>query len=228
MAHKAELAAAHALRRFAVEDGERGEIALAAVHAVGVVAQARLHIFYFLTRHGRVDGDNLHLYLQGHKGDAVLRQVVEIAAHVAGRHLHVFCERLFHLLHAVAVGHVGGVVFAYLGERLAEILLHFLARAEVADKEVHLRVHLLLNHAFGHLHGVEVGLVQEETFDGDVLGDDAIRVAVDALAVLLHFLVGAFDVRFIDGVVAYDPCHFLGDIVLSCGIKRCGAGCCEA
>ena len=225
-AHEAELAAAHTRAGvFGVEDSHSGKFTLATGYAVGVVAQTCLDVVDFLTRNYGVQSQKLNLYLQRYEGDTVGWKLREVAAHVGGSRLYVFCERLAYLLHAGAVAHVFHIVFAYFGERLAEVLLHLFARAEVAYEIVHLLVDLHLYHRLLYLHSVYVGLMQKQALYGNLLGYKAIRVSGNAEAVALHLLIGFLDFRFIDWLVANHPGHFFDNVAVACGKDACGEYC---
>ncbi len=216
-AQKSEFAAAYTFGGLAVEDGECREVGFAAIDAVGHIAQTCFDIVYFLARNHGVDGDDLYFDLPGDVGYRVFGQTVKVFAHLVGRGLDVFGEVLLHHVYALAVADAVGVVFAYLGNGLAEILLDFFARAQVVDQEVDLLVYLHLDLRVLHDNGVDVGLVQVQTLDGHHLGNDAVRVTVDSLVVLLHIAICLLDFGLVYGVIADGPCHFFGNVVLGHG-----------
>ncbi len=213
--HETDLAATHGRSGIlAVEDGQGRELRLAACHAVGIVAQTRLHVIDLLLGNAGVDGDDLGLYLQGHVGDGVGRECIEIFAHVRGGGLHILCERALHLLDAVIVAHHVGHLCAELGNRATEIFLDLLLAAEVGDQIVQALFHRLVHHGLRYLHSIDVGLVEKQLVDGKALGDDTHRVTVNRHLVVQGLLVGLLDLAFIDRLVADHPGHLFDDVVV--------------
>ena len=68
-----------------IETCQRRERGLTLVDAVGILAQSIFHAIDFLLLYARCLRNNLHLHLCGHKRNAVLRQVSEVAAHLGRR-----------------------------------------------------------------------------------------------------------------------------------------------
>ena len=216
-AQKSEFAAAHAFGCLAVENGECREVCFATVDAVGHIAQTCFDIVYFLARNHRVDCNNLDFDLPGDVGYRVFGQVVKVFAHLAGCGFDVFGEILLHHVHTLAVADAVGIVFAYLGYGFAEILLDFFARTEVVNQEIELLIYLQLNLRILYDNRIDVCLMQVEALDGHHLGYDAVRVAVDGFAILLHIAICLLDFGLVYGVIADGPCHFFGNIVLGYG-----------
>jgi hypothetical protein len=77
----------------------------------------------------------------------------------------------------------------------------------------------LCDHRFLHLHGVNVGLVEKQFLQGQLLGYDAIGVAVNRRLFIEHLLVGFFDFAFVDGLVADHPRNLFDYVVVGC---QCG------
>ena len=133
---EAEFAALHSRAVLAVHDGEGGEFRLAAVDAVGIVAQSCLDILDLLARDDRIDGDDLRLDLEGHIGDAVFGEALEVSAHLAGSGLDILGEFLLDGGDDIVIAHHLHELLAQLGHRLAEIFLHLLFGSEIGDEEI--------------------------------------------------------------------------------------------
>ena len=112
---------------FRVETGQCGKRRLALGDAVGIVAQLFLHAVNLLRLYARGLRDDLHLHLSGHEGQAVLRQVLEVAPHLSRRHLDILHKLLTHLLHHLAVAEVIMQLCTHLTDGLLLILLQLLA-----------------------------------------------------------------------------------------------------
>ena len=114
---------------FGVETCQRGKRRLALLHTLGILAQLVLHAVDLLRLYTRCLRDDLHLYLRRHEGQAVLRHVAEVAAHLGGCHLQVFHQLLLHLLHHHAIAVVVVQLRTHLTDRHFLILFQLLARA---------------------------------------------------------------------------------------------------
>ena len=106
-------------------------------------------------------------------------QVLKVAAHFGGSHLHLAHQLLLHLLHLQSLAGVVAQVLAYLAIGLVEILLHLLARTNLRDEVVRIAVHLLDDLVLAHLDAVQLRLVEEELLHGQLFGDDTIGVCVE-------------------------------------------------
>ena len=61
--------------------------------------------------------------------------------------------------------------------------------------------------------------MQEKTLYGQLLGNNAVGVALDGSALALHIGICLLDFRFVDRFIAYHPCDFVDYIV---GRRRIG------
>ena len=121
------------------------------------------------------------------------------------------------------IAHALGHLLAELGEGLAEVFLHLLLGAEIGDEVVDTLLHSLRHHRLLHLHGVDVGLMQEKLLDGELLGDDAIGIARDRGFLVEHLLVSLLDFALVYRLVAHHPGHLLNDVVV--GSEGCKCEC---
>ena len=196
---------------FAIETGQRLERRLALVHAVGIVAQLLFHAVDFGHVDARHLGDDLHLDGGGHVGDAVGRQVLEIAAHLGRRDGDVLDKMLTHALGDELIAEVVAHGGANLRHRLLAILLELLHGAYLLHHVLDVALYLTGHLGIGHLDTVELGLVEEQLLNGYLLGDGAVGVAAPAHT--FHGRTDAFhfDLALQDGLVAHYPDHLVDD-----------------
>ena len=162
-------------------------------------------------------GDDLHLDLGRHVGDAVRRQVLEVAAHLGGRHLDIAHQLALHLPHPQTVAHVLAQRLTNLAGGLVEVFLHLLARADGGNILVGLKIHLADDLALGHLDTVQFGLVEEEFLHGNLFGYHAIGIRLEATALPDGLEARLLDLGLEDGLVAHHPYYFVHHIVLRKG-----------
>ena len=106
-------------------------------------------------------------------------------------------------------------------QRHAEVFLYLFLAAQVGDKEVDAVLDLGADGRSLHLNGVDASLVQEQFVNRHLLGNNAIRVTFNRHTLIECLLILFLDIALVDGLVADDPSHLLGHVVLGQEGERC-------
>ena len=141
-------------------------------------------------------------------------------AHVRGRELDLAHELLLHFLHDLLFAHHRLALFLDLRELLIEILFELFASAHLIDGHVDPLIDGAQDLAFAHVDTIDLGLVEVELLDGDLFGDDAVGIAVEALALVLHIEALRLHVGAEDGLVTDHPDDLVHHVILSVSRAR--------
>ncbi len=163
---------------------------------------------------------HLHFHLQRHVWHTVGRELLEIFSDVGGSHFQILGERPLHFTHTISVLDILKHLLFYVGHGATEIFLDLFFRAKLVDKLVYTGIDLGHDHRVGHLHCIDIGLMQIKFLDCYHLGHDTVRIALDRSLLINQIVIIVFDLRFPDGLVAHNPCHLFGHIVLSVDSHR--------
>ena len=95
-----------------------------------------------------------------------------------------------------------------------EIFLHLLARADVGNELVGLEIHLANDIILRNFNTVQLRLVEEKLLDGNLLGNHAIGVSIEAASLIECIQACLLYFGFQDGFISHDPDHFVHHVVL--------------
>ena len=197
-----------------VQTSQHGK-AFALIDTVGILTQTPLYIFYFLQRNLGLLSDNLHLHLGRDIRNAVLRQILEVTAHLSRSYLNLTHQFLLHLLNLQSFTGILAQRFTNLAGSLVEVFLHFLARTDVGDVHVRHIVHTLDNLTLGYFDTIEGSLVKIQLLHGYLLRYHAIRVTVKFASFIqcTHACFFHFGLQY--SLVTYYPHYLVNHVVLS-------------
>ena len=194
-----------------------GELRLAAVHAAGKLAQLPFDALHLLARDARLGGDDLHLHLRGNEGQTVFGHLLEIFAHLGGRHGHAAHKFALHLEHHFLFALHLLILLAELRNLLAGKDFHGFARTVLLNKVVDALVYGAYHVALAHLDAVQFGLVQVKLLQGDLLGNGAVGIVHGVAAGQFGRDAHFFDVGEQNRFIAYHPNYLVYHVLLRSG-----------
>ena len=164
LTHKIGLTPSHGRTTvFRIHTGQSREFRFALIHAIGILTQPSLHIFYFSNRNFRLQSNNLYLYLCRNIRDTILRKIFEITTYFGRSYFNISHKFLLHLLYGKSLARIFTKSFTYLRRSFVllfkKVFFHLFPRAQHLYPMVGHRVHSLNNFTFGNLDTIKTRLM---------------------------------------------------------------------
>ena len=137
--------------------------AFSLIHTIRIFAQTTFYIFNFLQRNFRLLCDDLHLYLGRDIRNTVLRQILEVTAHLCGSDFNLSYQFLLHSLHFQSFTGILAQGFTNLTGCLIEVFLHLFTRTDIGDIHIRHLVHTLDHLTFSNFNTIKSSLVQKQS-----------------------------------------------------------------
>ena len=189
--------------------------AFSLIHTIRIFAQTTFYIFNFLQRNFRLLCDDLHLYLGRDIRNTVLRQILEVAAHLCRSDFNLSYQFLLHSLHFQSFTGILTQGFTNLTGCLIEVFLHLFTRTDIGDIHIRHLVHTLDHLTFSNFNTIESSLVQKQLLYSYFFRNHTVGITIKFTSFVQSTHPSFFYFRLQYSLVAHYPNYFVNHVVLS-------------